>query len=278
MDYQQTIKEPVEFSGVGLMSGVQSTLTFKPAPIDQGIVFARVDLPQNPQVKASIANHVSDIPHCTSIRDGNAVIYTIEHLLSALCGLGIDNLTIEINAEEVPAADGSALPFVEVLNRTGIVKQDAQRKYCQIPEAISVSDGDTQIIALPDEQLRINFVYDYPDLLTQTSSLTIDETTYAKEIASARTFCFEHEVESLRALGIGKGASNENVVVIGEGGVIDGELRYQNEMARHKILDLIGDMYLLGCIPRANITAIRSGHALNAKLVSAIYEKVAKTC
>jgi len=278
LDYQQTIKEPVSFSGIGLMSGVQSTLTFKPATVDQGIVFVRVDLPQKPQVKASIANYVSDIPHCTGVRNGDAVVYTIEHLLSTLCGLGIDNLTIEIDAEEVPAADGSALPFVEVLNQAGIVKQDAKRKYCQIPEAISVSEGDKQIIVLPDEQLRINFVYDYPDLLTQMSSFTIDDTTYTKDIASARTFCFEHEVESLRALGIGKGANDENVVVIGKDGVRNDELRYQDEMARHKILDLIGDLYLLSCIPRASITAIRSGHALNAKLVSAIREKVAETC
>jgi len=279
LDYQQTIKEPVVFSGVGLMSGVQSTLTFQPAPVDQGIVFVRVDLLQKPQVKASIANHVSDIPHCTGVRDGDAVVHTIEHLLSACCGLHIDNLTIEINAEEAPAADGSALPFVQLLNQAGIVKQNAQRKYCQIPEAISVSEGDKQLIALPDEQFRINFVYDYPGLLTQTCTFTIDETTYTEEIAAARTFCFEHEVESLRALGIGKGANDENVVIIGKDGAMDGELRYQDEMVRHKMLDLIGDLYLSGCIPRANITAIRSGHALNAKLVSAICEKVTEqTC
>jgi UDP-3-O-[3-hydroxymyristoyl] N-acetylglucosamine deacetylase/3-hydroxyacyl-[acyl-carrier-protein] dehydratase len=252
------------------MLGVQSSLTFKPAPTNYGIVFVRTDLPQRPQVKVDIANHVSEIARCTSIRDGEACVHSIEHILSALAGMRIDNAIIEIDATETPAADGSALPYIELLKQAGVSKQDAPRQYFQITQATSVSEADKQITMLPSEQFQITFAFDHPNLPTQLASFTIDESTYIEQIAPARTFCFANEVEFLRAQGLGKGASRDNVIIIGEEGTPNHGLRYQNEMVRHKILDLIGDLYLLGCIPKAHLTAIRSGHALNIQLVKNI--------
>ena len=274
MDYQQTVKTPISFSGISLMMGVQSSLTFKPAPIDYGIVFVRTDLPQQPQVKVDIANHVPEIARCTSIRDGEACVHSIEHVLSALVGMRIDNAIIEIDAPETPAADGSALPYVELLKQAGISKQDVPRRYLQITQAISVSETDKQLTMLPSEEFQITFAFDHLNLPTQLATFTIDESNYIEQIAPARTFCFADEVEFLKAQGLGRGASRDNVIVIGEGGMPDNELRYQNEMVRHKILDLIGDLYLLGCVPKAHLTAIRSGHSLNMKLVQNINESI----
>ena len=272
MDYQQTVKNPISFSGISLMLGVQSSLTFKPAPIDYGIVFVRTDLLQQPQVKADIVNHVSEIARCTSIRDGEACVHSVEHVLSALAGMRIDNAIVEIDAPETPAADGSALPYVELLKQAGVSEQDAPRRYLQITQPISISEADKQLTMIPSEQFQITFAFDHPNLPTQLTNFTIDESTYIEHIASARTFCFADEVEFLRAQGLGKGANSDNVIVIGEEGTPNNDLRYQDEMVRHKILDLIGDLYLLGCIPKAHLTAIRSGHALNMKLVKNITE------
>jgi UDP-3-O-[3-hydroxymyristoyl] N-acetylglucosamine deacetylase/3-hydroxyacyl-[acyl-carrier-protein] dehydratase len=274
LDYQQTVKNHVSFSGISLMLGVQSSLTFKPAPTDYGIIFVRTDLPQRPQVKVDIANHVSEIARCTSIRDEEICIHSIEHVLSALAGMRIDNAIVEIDAPETPAADGSALPYVELLKQAGISKQNAPRRYFQITQATSVSEADKQITMLPSEQFRITFAFDHPNLPTQLASFTIDESTYIEQIAPARTFCFANEVGFLRAQGLGKGANRDNVIVIDEEGTPDHDLRYQNEMVRHKILDLIGDLYLLGCIPKVHLTAIRSGHTLNMKLVKNISESI----
>ena len=274
MDYQQTVKNPISFSGISLMLGVQSSLTFKPAPIDYGIVFVRTDLLQQPQVKADIVNHVSEIARCTSIRDGEACVHSVEHVLSALAGMRIDNAIVEIDAPETPAADGSALPYVELLKQAGVSEQDAPRRYLQITQPISISEADKQLTMIPSEQFQITFAFDHPNLPTQLTNFTIDESTYIEHIASARTFCFADEVEFLRAQGLGKGANSDNVIVIGEEGTPNNDLRYQDEMVRHKILDLIGDLYLLGCIPKAHLTAIRSGHALNMKLVKNINESI----
>lgn len=273
MDYQQTVKNPISFSGISLMLGVQSSLTFKPAPIDYGIVFVRTDLPGQPQIKVDIVNHVSEIARCTSIRNGKACVHSIEHVLSALAGMRIDNAIVEISAPETPAADGSALPYVELLKQVGISKQDAPRQYFQITQAISISEADKQLIMLPAAQFQITFAFDHPNLPTQLTSITIDESSYLEQVAPARTFCFADEVEFLKAQGLGKGASSDNVIVIGEGGTPDNDLRFQDEMVRHKILDLIGDLYLLGCIPKAHLTAIRSGHELNVKLIKNIFEQ-----
>lgn len=277
MDCQQTIVDSVSFSGISLMLGVQASMTFKPAPIDSGVVFVRTDLPQHPSVKADIFHHVSEIPHCTSVRDGEACVNSIEHLLSALAGLRIDNILIEIDALEPPAADGSALPYVELLQQAGICQQDAQRRYIDISETIAVSELGKQIIMQPSEQFQITFAFDHPHLPTQLASFTIDESTYLEQIAGARTFIFTDEIEFLKAQGIGKGASKDNVVVIDIDGTPDASLRYPNEMVRHKILDLIGDIYLLGGIPRAHLTAIRSGHTLNTRLAQSVSEQISKS-
>jgi len=272
LDYQQTVQNPISFSGISLMLGVPSSLTFKPAPVGYGIVFVRTDLPKQPQVKVDIKNHVAEVPRCTSIRDGDACVHSIEHVLSALAGMQIDNAIIEIDAPETPATDGSALPYIELLKQAGVSKQDAARRYLQIAQAISVSEADKQLIMIPAEQFQITFAFDHPNLSTQLTTFTIDEITYIEQIAPARTFCFADEVEILQAQGIGKGASSDNVIIIGDGGKPDNDLRFQDEMVRHKILDLIGDLYLLGGIPKAHLTAIRSGHALNINLVKNITE------
>jgi UDP-3-O-[3-hydroxymyristoyl] N-acetylglucosamine deacetylase/3-hydroxyacyl-[acyl-carrier-protein] dehydratase len=182
----------------------------------------------------------------------------------------IDNAIVEIDATETPVADGSALPYIELLKQAGVSKQDAPRQYFQITQATSVSEADKQITMLPAEQFQITFAFDHPNLPTQLASFTIDESTYIEQIAPARTFCFANEVEFLRSQGLGRGASRDNVIVISDEGTPDSDLRFQNEMVRHKILDIIGDLYLLGCIPKAHLTAIRSGHALNMQLVKNI--------
>jgi UDP-3-O-[3-hydroxymyristoyl] N-acetylglucosamine deacetylase/3-hydroxyacyl-[acyl-carrier-protein] dehydratase len=202
------------------------------------------------------------------------IVHTIEHVMAALAGLRIDNVIIETNAPEPPAVDGSALPFVEILKDAGIADQNASRREIQLAGPLSVSDGDRELIIIPDSSCRITytFKFDNPILLTQLASLELTEDSFAGEIAPARTFCFQHEVEALKAQGLGKGGSSDNVVVIDSDGTPDHPPRLEDEMARHKILDLIGDLYLLGSIPNGHMIGIRSGHDLNARLIQKIAE------
>lgn len=275
MNFQRTITKEVTISGISLHLGLESCLTFKPAEPNSGVVFIRTDLPEKPQIKASIYNTVTGLMRQTSVGSPDIAMHTIEHVMAALAGLQIDNVIIEANAQEPPALDGSSLPFLELLQSAGITEQDAPRMDIQLTESISLSDKDKQIVLTPAKECKITYIFkfDNPTDLTQMVSVTFSQESFAKEIATARTFCYRKEIEVLKSKGLGKGGNNDNVVVIDDDGKPDHEPRLDNELARHKILDLIGDLYLLGNIPKAHIIAIKSGHELNAKLVQKISEQ-----
>ncbi|MCE2393023.1 UDP-3-O-[3-hydroxymyristoyl] N-acetylglucosamine deacetylase [Candidatus Poribacteria bacterium] len=273
MASQQTIQNEVTISGTGLMLGELVNLAFKPASVDHGIVFHRTDLPDEPIVQVCPDNYEAIIPRCTSLRAGAAAVNSVEHLLSALAGMGVDNLRVDIDAPECPALDGSALPYVEILQQAEIVAQDAPRSPIELKDPFAAYDEDKQLILLPADSFQISFVYDHPKLPTQVATLAIDPETYVSEIAPARSFCFADEIELLRSQGIGKGASYDNVLVIEDDGSTSSELRFPNEVVRHKMLDLIGDLYLVGKLPQAQAVALKSGHTLHAQLILAMAEE-----
>lgn len=271
---QKTITKPVQLSGVGLHTGVEVNLKFKPAPTNTGINFIRVDVKDSPMIKASI-QHVLEqdkSPRRTSVGNGSVEVHTIEHLMAALWALGIDNIIIEIDGPELPGLDGSAMGFIEILKKGGIENQGAKKKIYQVRSPIWTEQDGAMIMVLPDNQFRVSYTlnYEHPLLKAQYISLTFDGDTFEKEIASSRTFCLEGEVNDLKEKGLGKGANYENTVVVGEKGVIDNNLRFEDEFARHKILDLLGDLYLLGYAVKGHIIAVRSGHPLNIHLVDKI--------
>jgi len=302
---QRTIKSKISYSGIGLHTGNKTTIAFKPAPANHGITFIRTDLPDSPEVPATIDN-VVDLNRGTTLGLGNVKIHTVEHVLSALAGLQLDNLIIELDNNEPPVGDGSVMPFVKVLMKAGVEEQDAPKNYLEIDTPLFYSEPDKGIdlIVLPSDDLRITFMVDYrnPALGTQYTSLVSLEKEFVKEFASARTFCFLHEVEMLKEQGLIKGGSLENAVVIcdnnmkpeelqrlkdlfhlkeevfvGKTGILnDIPLRFPNEPVRHKALDLIGDLYLLGVPLKAHVLAARSGHAANVALVKKIKQEYEK--
>ena len=255
------------------MLGEPVNLAFKPAPANHGIVFRRIDLPGEPIVQVCPDNYQEVIPRCTSLGAGNATVNSVEHLLSAFAGMGIDNVCVDIDGPECPALDGSALPYVQILQQAKIVKQDVPRDPIALTEPFAVYDEDKQLILLPADSFQISFVYDHPKLPAQVVTLTIDPETYVNEIAPARSFCFADEIELLRGQGIGKGASYDNVLVIEEDGSTSSDLRFTDEFVRHKMLDLIGDLYLVGKLPQAQVVALKSGHTLHAQLILSMAEK-----
>ena len=275
MDCQKTIGKEVSCKGVGLHTGTNTMVIFKPAPVNSGVRFVRSDLPGKPWVAANILAAV-DAPRRTTLRNGKMEIHTVEHILAALAGLGLDNLIIEVNASEVPEVDGSSLPFTRMLAESGIVEQGDAKRYSRISEPVYVSENGTYVAAFPADEFRISFTidYDHPYLRTQFASFPITTDIFEREIAGARTFCLEREAEALRAQGLGKGANFQNTVVIGDKGIVKGELRFEDEFVRHKILDLMGDLFLLGRPLKAQIVATRSGHSLNIKLVQKIKEAI----
>ncbi len=255
------------------MLGEPVNLAFKPAPANHGIVFRRIDLSGEPIVQVCPDNYQEVIPRCTSLGAGNATVNSVEHLLSAFAGMGIDNVCVDIDGPECPALDGSALPYVQILQQAKIVKQDVPRDPIALTEPFAVCDEDKQLILLPADSFQISFVYDHPKLPAQVVTLTIDPETYVNEIAPARSFCFADEIELLRGQGIGKGASYDNVLVIEEDGSTSSDLRFTDEFVRHKMLDLIGDLYLVGRLPQAQVVALKSGHTLHAQLILSMAEK-----
>ncbi len=302
---QRTIRQPISLSGVGLHTGNQTSMIFKPAPIDHGAVFIRTDVEGRPEVPAHISN-VVDIVRGTTIAKGNVKVYTVEHVMAALAGLEIDNIIIELNNNEPPVGDGSAMPFVEALEKAGLVEQDAPRKFLELetPVSHSVPDRGVDLVVLPSDDYRVTFLVDYknPALGTQYTSMVSLKEEFTKEFAPSRTFCFLSEVEALSKMGLIKGGNLSNAVVIcdngmgpedlkklkdllalkeelfvGKNGLMNNvQLRFPNEPCRHKALDLIGDLALLGVPLKAHVLAARSGHAANvelAKKLYALYEK-----
>lgn len=271
MPKQTTLAGSVTYTGIGLHSGKPVTITLKPAPPDTGIVFIRVDLPGAPQVKACAAN-VTSVMRATTLEDGTAKVFTVEHLLAAFFGIELDNCFVEIDSAEPPVADGSALEFVHLIETAGIIELDAAHSERQVTKAHTIRQQDKFITILPYEGLRVTFtsVNPHPLLGVQFGDYEITPETFKREIAPARTIGFMHEVEALQAQGLALGGSLENVVVYDDENVLT-PLRFADELVRHKILDIIGDMALAGRV-RGHIIAVKSGHALNTALANEVVE------
>lgn len=271
MNKQHTIGKEVTTSGTGLHTANKTDVVFKPAAPDAGINFIRTDLTAKQAIKSSAENVITNMrsPRRSSIGKEDVQIHTIEHLMAALSGLGIDNLDIEINNDELPGLDGSSLNFVELLEKAGIKEQEKDRHCLAIKEPVAIEEDDATILALPYDGFKISYTLDYghPYLKTEYKSLDINSDIFKSQIAGARTFCLEEEALALQKQGIGLGANYENTLVVGKDGVIKNKLRFEDEFVRHKILDLMGDLYLLGCPIKGHIVALRSGHSLNMKLV-----------
>ncbi|MDR1529690.1 MAG: UDP-3-O-acyl-N-acetylglucosamine deacetylase [Burkholderiales bacterium] len=273
---QRTLENTITTKGSGLHTGARVELTLHPAPIDTGIVFRRSDLPGSPSVPA-IAHQVGDTRLSTLLRKGDASISTVEHLMSALAGLGIDNAYIDVAGPEIPIMDGSAGPFIYLLQSAGIVEQYALKKFIRVLSVVEVSDGDKWARFTPYDGFLLDFTIDFmhPALGHENSRIVLDfgENAYIKDIARARTFGFMQDLEAMRSAGLAMGGSLHNAVVLDETSVLNsGGLRYENEPVRHKILDAIGDLYLLGHPVIGQYTAYKSGHALNNALARALLE------
>ncbi len=277
MELQRTIKKEAELEGVGLHTGEKVKIRLLPAEPNAGISFVRADLPGRPVIKANIMNIMESSRKLrrTSLCCEDVEVHTVEHLMSALCGLMIDNVIVEVGGSEIPGFDGSALPFVELINKAGIAEQQARRKSFQAKDPIWLEENDTILAILPHSDFMITYMlsYDHPLLKSQYASVVITPESYTKEIAPARTFCLEAEAEELRRQGLGKGANWENTLVVGKEGVIKNKLRFDDEFARHKISDLIGDLYLLGMAIKGHVIAVKSGHPLNIRLLQKIRQQ-----
>jgi UDP-3-O-[3-hydroxymyristoyl] N-acetylglucosamine deacetylase/3-hydroxyacyl-[acyl-carrier-protein] dehydratase len=283
MKYQKTIAKEASITGIGLHTGTNTVITFKPAEANEGITFVRNDLPGNPRIPADIDYVVEpkDISRRTTLRKGDAEVETVEHVLAALSALEIDNLTIELSAEEPPELDGSAAPFFEALKDAGVVEQKAAKKYFLLKEPVHYSCGNgVQLMAAPYDGFRISFTIDYENSFigTEYASYEINEENFRKDICHSKTFAFFKDVDMLQKSGLIKGGSLQNAIVVGEDSVINEEdLPYKtNSFVRHKILDLTGDLVLLGRPIKAHVTAIRSGHSSHVKFVKLLKKKMQK--
>jgi UDP-3-O-[3-hydroxymyristoyl] N-acetylglucosamine deacetylase len=274
---QRTLKASVRATGVGLHTGLKVAMVLRPAPIDTGIVFCRTDLPGNPAVPAHALN-VSNTTMATVIERDGARVSTVEHLMAAFAGLGIDNAFVDVSGEEVPIMDGSAGTFVFLLQSAGIVEQDAAKRYLRIKMPVEARDGDKWARFEPHDGFVLDFTIDFPHPVfgSENRHVLIDfaENSYTKEVSRARTFGFMQDVEALRAAGLIQGGSMQNAIVLDETRVLNSEgLRYDNEFAKHKVLDAIGDLYLLGHPMIGRYTAFKSGHALNNALSRALLDR-----
>jgi len=270
-ELQRTIAKEVFLNGVGIHTGQAVSLRVLPAPPDVGVVFIRSDLPHRPTIpvkSVQVVDESQSVRRTTLMKDG-VQIQTVEHFMAALWGMGIDNVYAEVSGSEMPGLDGSAAPLLAPLKAAGTVEQPAPKRFLSLREPIWVEEGSSSIAVFPDRVLSISYLlsYDHPLLKSQFVSYTQNGVSFEEAIAPARTFCLKEEAEALRAAGFGKGATFENTLVLGEQGVVNNTLRFEDEFARHKILDLLGDLYLLGARLRARVIAIRSGHSLNVKLI-----------
>jgi UDP-3-O-[3-hydroxymyristoyl] N-acetylglucosamine deacetylase/3-hydroxyacyl-[acyl-carrier-protein] dehydratase len=272
---QRTIAREVSIQGKALHTGEEVTMTMRPAPAGHGIAFKRVDMPGSPVLRPRV-DQITDLVRATTIQVGHAKLHTVEHVLSALNGCGIDNILIEINASEPPIMDGSARPFVNMILQGEPVEQDLDREYFTLDAPVSVTRGNSTIIALPANELRISCTSaDDRGIHTQHLSIVIDPDSYMAHIAAARTFTIYEEIEGLLKLGKIKGGTLDCAVVIKDDKILSKEgLRFPDEFVRHKILDIIGDTALLGMPLKAHIIATRPGHAINADLTKALHEKL----
>jgi UDP-3-O-[3-hydroxymyristoyl] N-acetylglucosamine deacetylase/3-hydroxyacyl-[acyl-carrier-protein] dehydratase len=272
---RKTIGRDGDFTGVGLHTGEEVRLCFRPADPGAGIAFVRTDLDARPRIPASIDRVDRTQPRRTVLRTGDAEVQTVEHLLSACAGLGIDDLEIEMNGPEVPGGDGSASVFVEVLGRLGARTQDGERRTLTVRRPVMVRDGEASAAAVPNPGggLRISYVLEYRNPLLRHQTFAY-EGDFTSALAPARTFCLEEEVAVLRKMGFGKGANTDNTVVVAPDGSVHGDegLRFPDECARHKVLDLLGDLTLAGAPVEAQIFARKTGHKVNHLLVRKIVD------
>lgn len=271
MDCQQTIGSSQSLSGIGLHTGVKVSLRLVPAPSNTGVVFRRTDL-EGFEIEA-LARNVARVSYATSLMKKGVLISTTEHLLSALVASGIDNVFVELDNLEVPILDGSALPFVRLIVEAGVKRQRARRIYAKVLRPVEVADGTRRIAIYPAESFRLTYQIRFPHPLIGEQSLDFApcEADYASEIAPARTFGFLQEVESLRASGLIRGGSLENALVLTRDGLLNPEgLRFHNEFCRHKILDLLGDLALLGHPLLGHVVAERAGHAMHIALLGCL--------
>jgi len=266
---QRTIKQEINCRNIGLHSGRKVGMTIKPAGVDEGIVFIRKDLPDNISIKADFQN-VRDTILATTVGLNGATVSTVEHLLSAFCGMGVDNAVVEVDAPEIPIMDGSALPFVKLLKDVGTEIQNKCKKMLVILKPISVTDGDGKAMFLPSPEFKITYDIDFehPIIGRQTYDMTFSDVVYERDICAARTFGFLKDVEYLQAKGLALGGSLKNAVVLDDQKVINKEgLRCDDEFVKHKILDAIGDLSLLGMPIIGHFIAYKSGHRLNNLLL-----------
>ena len=270
---QRTIRKERAVQGKSLHTGEEVTLTIKPAPPNSGYLFRRMDLYGKPEIKPA-AENISDLVRSTTITNGNAKVHTIEHVLSALVGCGIDNAEIELDASEPPIMDGSSRPFVNLIMEAEPIEQEEDRQFWEITEPVSVTSGNRSIIALPHDGLRITCTSaDDRGIHVQHLSIDIDPETYVAQIAPSRTFTIYEEIEELLKIGKIQGGSLDSAIVIKGDKILSKEpLRFEDEFVRHKILDIVGDFSLLGKSLKAHIIAVRPGHSLNSQLVSKIIE------
>ena len=276
MDAQQTLRRPISCAGIGLHSGNKVTLTLKPAPANNGVRFRRADL--GVEIPATVTS-VSGLRYATVLGCDGATVETVEHLLAALVSVGVDNLIVELTHNEVPIMDGSAAPFLYLIHEAGVKRLNAPRRYLKVVRPLQIADGDKRIAVYPSDQFKISYTisFDHPILRHQSRTERITELTFAEHIAPARTFGFLKEVEWLRQNGLALGGSLENAIVIGDTGVLNA-LRFEDEFVRHKILDAVGDLALLGYPILGHVVAHRAGHALHTALVSKILEEQDAWC
>ena len=273
---QRTLLESIKSTGVGLHSGQKVEMTLNPAPVDAGVVFRRIDLSPAREIPAR-ADWVDETDLSTSLGAGEGQVTTVEHLLSALCGLGIDNVYIDLDSPEVPILDGSAGPFVYLIQTAGIREQSAPKRFIRVTETVEVSDGDKRAILRPYDGFKLSFSidFDHPVFLQQAKHATVDlgGEAFMREVSRARTFGFVHEFEYMRARGLARGGSVDNAIVIDDYRILnEGGLRYDDEFVKHKILDAVGDLYLLGHQLIGEYEGVKSGHALNNRLVRALLQ------
>jgi UDP-3-O-[3-hydroxymyristoyl] N-acetylglucosamine deacetylase len=273
MDTQRTLRRQVSCAGIGLHSGNKVTLTLRPAPADSGIRFRRTDL-GGIEIDARVRN-LAGIQYATTLVQDGGSVETVEHLLAALVSLGIDNVLVDLNYPEVPIMDGSAAPFVYLIHEAGIRPLPVPKRYLRVTRPIELARGDKRIALYPSDRFKISYSisYDHPLLRQQARTMEIDEAVFVEQIAPARTFTFLNEVEMLRKRGFALGGSLENAVVMGETGVLNNPLRFDDEFVRHKMLDAIGDLALLGMPVKGHLVAHRGGHGLHTAFVAKVMEE-----
>jgi UDP-3-O-[3-hydroxymyristoyl] N-acetylglucosamine deacetylase len=271
MDAQRTLRRQISCAGIGLHSGNKVTLTLKPAAADTGIRFRRTDL--GVEIPARVGE-VSSIQYATVLGRGQATVDTVEHLLAALASVGIDNVVVELTQNEVPIMDGSAAPFLYLVHEAGVKRLSARRRYLKVLRPVQIAHGDKRIAVYPSDHFKVSYTisFDHPLLRHQSRTERITEQSFAEHIAPARTFGFLKEVEWLRQNGLALGGSLENAIVIGDTGVLNA-LRFEDEFVRHKILDLVGDLALLGHPLIGHVVAHRAGHALHTELATQLLEE-----